>query len=208
MPPLALRLKYLAPLFAAVLLVTGCGLKPAKSFKLSAEQAKQQGLPELSFHFSYPDSFGRSRPQLALGKTYLSLKAESGSGRLRELVEAAFLDTGGRKRDSAAYLPLLMEQWKQDLEESFPRYRLTQEGLTKVGNGLRAYQLFFSAESLPGAKASESIKGRLVLIPRPGLTGGVALILIAGPAAGLDRTTQLGAKGLSKQVIDSFRFGA
>lgn len=180
---------------------------------MNADRAGRQGLHPLSFHFSYSDQLAREKfPGTLHDRPYVTLVAMK-SGKLREWVQVSYLDTKGQRRDSAGFLPILMEDWKARSERAFPGYRIVQEGLTKVGE-LRAYQLFFTARGLPAeqgqlsARAGQGqLQGRLILVPRPGLSGGVAITIVAGRAAGLERTTQIGLEGLGGQILDSFSFG-
>lgn len=197
----------------AAVVSAGCGLAPQKTFSMSVDRASKEDLHPLSFHFSYSDQFAREKiPKALRNRAYVTLVAKR-NGRLREWVQVSYLDTKGQRRDSAAFLPILMENWKARGERIFPGYRIVQEGLTKVGE-LRAYQLFFTARGLPvdrgrlSARAGKGqLQGRLILLPRPGLSGGVIITMVAGRSAGFERTTQIGLKGLGGQILSSFGFG-
>lgn len=188
------------PALVASALLAGCG-GPLSSdderFSLTAAEAGQRGLRAISFHFSYPNQLRLQRPQ-ASGGPFVTLTAGRGS-ELRERVEIGLLDTNGLRRGSAAFLPILMERYRDTAKRRYRSLRTVQEGLTKIGE-LRAYQLFFTARP--------NLQGRLILVPRPGLTDGVTITMLATPAAGFERTTQIGVTGLGKKVLRSFRFGA
>lgn len=191
-------------------ILAGCGLTGSERLSISAEHAREIGMPPISFHFDYSKQLKKSVGVKA-GKEsyYVSLAARTGT-RMREEVWVGYLRAQAG-RVSAVDLPIVMERYKQLAERRYPGYRFLQEGWTKVGP-MRAYQLFFTARARPGLGNSEEQEGkvqaRLILLPRPGLTGGVAITLIAGKAAGFERATQIGVKGHGAKVLESFGFGA
>ncbi len=195
---------------AVATIVAGCGVSGKESFKMTTDRSQEIGMSPISFRFNFSDSFQeKAGARLDGERQYVVLVAENG-GKLREQVSVGFLRAGGDEKVRAAELPILMERYKQKVERVYPGYRFLQEGWTKVG-GMNGYQLFFTARSAPvldrGLEKGK-VQGRLILVPRPGLSGGVVIVALAGRSAGFERATKVGVKGLSATVLDSFRFGS
>lgn len=186
--------------------VTGCGVVSNRSFKMTTTGAKPTGLPAISFKFSYSKKFKLQKGVALFGeRKYVVLSANSGD-RLREQLAVGYLYEAAGKRLKSAQMPIVMERYRQEAEKRYSGYRFLQEGWTKVGD-LGAYQLFFTANASPvasGGVKRGKIQGRMILLPRQGLTGGVVITALAGRAAGFDRSTQVGSTGLSKSVLESF----
>ncbi len=200
----------LLTILAVATIVAGCGASGNESFKMTADRSQEIGMSPISFRFDYSDKFQeKAGARLDGERQYVVLVAESG-GKLLEQVSVGFLKSDGSEQVRAAELPILMERYKQKAERTYPGYRFLQEGWTKVG-GMNGYQLFFTARSAPvldkGLEKGK-VQGRLILVPRPGLSGGVVITAIAGRSASFKRATQVGVKGLSAKVLDSFRFGS
>ncbi len=198
----------LASFFIVVAAFTGCGISNNASFKMTADRADDLGMPQISFKFDYSKKF-QKKTGVDVGdeRNYVVLTSKR-DGKLREQVSFGYLETDGDASLKVAELPILMERYRQRTEREYPGYRFLQEGWTKVGN-MNAYQLFFTATAapMPGVEFKKGkILGRLILLPRPDASGGVVITALAGKSADFDRATQVGAKGLAKTVLESFRF--
>lgn len=188
--------------------LTGCGVSSNKSFKMTTDRADDLGMTPISFEFDYSKKF-KEKTGVELGdeRNYVVLTSKR-DGKLREQVSVGYLETAGDESMKIAELPILMERYRERTEREYPGYRFLQEGWTKVGNS-NAYQLFFTADAAPvpgvGLKKGKT-QGRLILLPRPGLSGGVVITVLAGKTANFERATQVGVKGLSETVLESFEF--
>ncbi len=194
--------------FAVAAALAGCGVSSNKSFKMTAERADELGMTPISFKFDYSKKF-KEKTGVDLGdeRNYVVLTSKR-DDKLREQVSVGYLKTTGDESLKIAGLPILMERYKAMTEREYPGYRFLQEGWTKVGN-MNAYQLFFTADAapMPGEGFNEGkTQGRLILVPRPGLSGGVVITVLAGKSAGFERATKVGVKGLSATVLESFEF--
>jgi hypothetical protein len=94
------------------------------------------------------------------------------------------------------------------LSKDFPEYHKVSEGPTKI-NSMDAYEFRFESLSKGTEKGDIQVWGRVVFLPSgtPGQTTGATLIMLATSLAPeLSGVNDVGAKGQSPVILDSFRF--
>ena len=105
--------------------------------------------------------------------------------------------------EAGGVLPIAADREIEALARRWPEFELVQEGKTRI-NEVPGYAIVFQARL-----GERRLFGREVLLPepRPGARGGVRLLILATPAAGVSRATEVGVRGVTKTPYRTFRFG-
>jgi hypothetical protein len=105
--------------------------------------------------------------------------------------------------------PQLVERLGSSLADGFPEYRKVSEGPTKI-NSLDGYEFRFVSVSKGTEKGDIEVWGRVVFLPT-GVSGdqtGATLIMLATSLAPeLSGVEDVGMKGETPVILESFRFG-
>jgi hypothetical protein len=105
--------------------------------------------------------------------------------------------------------PQLVQVVGTNLANSFPEYQKVSEGPTKV-NSLDGYEFRFTSISKGTEKGDIEVWGRVIFLPT-GVAGeqtGATLIMLATSLAPeLSGVNDVGAKGETPVILESFRFG-
>ena len=122
-----------------------------------------------------------------------------GQGLLRRRAARASRRIAG---DVGGILPVAAARELDALRERFPDLEVVEEGKGRI-NQAAAYSIVFRASRNP------RLYGRLVLLPEPlpGARDGVKLLLLANPAGGAGKASDVGTRGQLKTPYRSFRFG-
>jgi len=106
------------------------------------------------------------------------------------------------KGDVGGILPVVAARELDALKQRFPDLEPVEEGKARI-NKAAGYSLSFRVSRSPRQY------GRLVLLPQPvpGARDGVKLLLLATPAGGAGKATDVGTRGQLKTPYRSFRFG-
>jgi hypothetical protein len=106
------------------------------------------------------------------------------------------------KGDVGGVLPVVASRELDALKARFPELEPVEEGKARI-NTVAGYTLVFRVSRKP------RMYGRLTLLPQPtpGARDGVKLLLLATPAGGAGKATDVGTSGLLKTPYRSFRFG-
>jgi len=106
------------------------------------------------------------------------------------------------KGDVGGILPIVAARELDALKERFPDLEPVEEGKARI-NKAAGYSLSFRVSRSPRQY------GRLVLLPQPvpGARDGVKMLLLATPAGGAGKATDVGTRGQLKTPYRSFRFG-
>jgi hypothetical protein len=104
--------------------------------------------------------------------------------------------------DVGGILPVVAARELEALKQRFPDLEPVEEGKARI-NKAAGYSLSFRVSRSPRQY------GRLVLLPQPvpGARDGVKLLLLATPAGGAGKATDVGTRGQLKTPYRSFRFG-
>ena len=182
----------------AVGLLSGCG---SQSATWTVSDSQRHNLAPVSFHFNYAPGLKRVAPDPG---SYVKIEKMQGEA-LVESLAVSPLNLAGQHGLPTAYLPIYIERFRSQIADRYPNARFVEDGRAKV-NGLAGYQIFFLvAGAAPGGG---ELTGRVVLLPQYDLKKGVVLTAMAGQAAGFDRWTLLGDKGLLETTFESFDFGS
>jgi hypothetical protein len=106
------------------------------------------------------------------------------------------------KGDAGGVLPVEASRELEALKRRFPDLEPVEEGKARI-NQVAGYTLVFRVSRKP------RMYGRLTLLPQPvpGARDGVKLLLLATPAGGVGKASDVGTSGLLKTPYRSFRFG-
>ena len=106
------------------------------------------------------------------------------------------------KGDVGGILPVVAARELDALKQRFPDLEPVEEGKARI-NKAAGYSLSFRVSRSPRQY------GRLVLLPQPvpGARDGVKLLLLATPAGGAGKATDVGTRGQLKTPYRSFRYG-
>jgi hypothetical protein len=106
------------------------------------------------------------------------------------------------KGDVGGILPIVAARELDALKQRYPDLEPVEEGKARI-NKAAGYSLSFRVSRSPREY------GRLVLLPEPvpGARQGVKLLLVANPAGGAGKATDVGTRGQLKTPYRSFRFG-
>ena len=112
------------------------------------------------------------------------------------------LELPAYRGDVGGILPVAAARELDALRERFPDLEVVEEGKGRI-NQAAAYSIVFRASRNP------RLYGRLVLLPEPlpGARDGVKLLLLANPAGGAGKASDVGTRGQLKTPYRSFRFG-
>jgi hypothetical protein len=148
----------------------------------------------LAFNLRMPPGMSEIAP--AAGE---SLHIER-KGRDSMIVEP--LELPAYRGDVGGVLPIVAARELDALKRRFPALEPVEEGKARI-NQVAGYSLSFRASRHP------RVYGRLVLLPQPvpGARDGVKLLLLANPAAGAGKASDVGTRGQLKTAYRSFRFG-
>lgn len=158
----------------------------------------------VDFSFNYPDNW-----KLVPNQTQNFVKVERAdeNDTTVENFAVGWITATGTAFDKQL-LPQLAKQVGTQFSAGFQGFQQVSEGETKVG-AYEGYEVKFTAK-LPGApKGDADIYGRVVLLPPPsGSTHGVALVMLATSLAeDISGVDDVGVKGETPVILDSFRFG-
>jgi hypothetical protein len=106
------------------------------------------------------------------------------------------------KGDVGGILPVVASRELDALKQRFPDLEPVEEGKARI-NQVAGYTLVFRVSRKPRTY------GRLTLLPQPtpGARDGVKLLLLATPAGGAGKASDVGTSGQLKTPYRSFRFG-
>ena len=115
----------------------------------------------------------------------------------------------GTFADDESTFPQLVEALETNLAKGFPDYRRVSEGPTKV-NSLDGYEFRFVSVSKGSEKGDIQLWGRVIFLPT-GVAGdqtGATLVMLATSLAPeLSGVEDVGEKGQTPVILETFRFG-
>jgi hypothetical protein len=153
----------------------------------------------VQFNLRYTSGLERVSPQ---GGEYVHLEARRGDLFIQSFVVSP-LELPPYRGEASGVLPLLAPAEIAALRGRFSRFELVQDGKTRV-NEAPGYSILFKARL-----GRRRLYGRSVMLPEPGpgARDGVRLLLLATPAGGVSRATDVGVRGVVKRPYRTFRFG-
>lgn len=105
--------------------------------------------------------------------------------------------------DVSGNLPVIAAREIEALRARFAEFELIQDGKTRV-NEVSGHVILFRARL-----GRRRLYGRQILLPEPvsGARDGARLELLATPAGGVSRASEVGVRGVIKRPYRTFRFG-
>ena len=119
-----------------------------------------------------------------------------------------YTSTGTFVGDLPSY-PQRVEEFSKSLTKNIPNYKKVSEGPTKV-NSMDAYEFRWEGLSKGTERGDLNLWGRVIFLPtgNEGDTTGATLIMLCTSLAGeLSSVEDVGEKGESPVILESFRFG-
>jgi hypothetical protein len=185
---------------------------PADAIKFENSKDKLDGkLADhyLDFSFYYPKDWQADQKAGVAGATnFVKVERMLPPDFTQENFAVGWYTSQGTYEADTPLFPRLVELLSASLSKDFPEYHKVSEGPTKI-NSMDAYEFRFESLSKGTEKGDIQVWGRVVFLPSgtPGQTTGATLIMLATSLAPeLSGVNDVGAKGQSPVILDSFRF--
>jgi hypothetical protein len=163
----------------------------------------------LDFSFYYPKDWQADQKAGVAGATnFVKVERMLPPDFTQENFAVGWYTSQGTYEADTPLFPRLVELLSASLSKDFPEYHKVSEGPTKI-NSMDAYEFRFESLSKGTEKGDIQVWGRVVFLPSgtPGQTTGATLIMLATSLAPeLSGVNDVGAKGQSPVILDSFRF--
>ncbi|MEK6281769.1 MAG: hypothetical protein AABN95_15555 [Acidobacteriota bacterium] len=162
------------------------------------------------FSFYYPNSWQTDQKAGTPGASnFVKVERRLPPDFTQENFAVGWYTSRGTYEADESTFPQLVEILGASLAKGFPEYRKVSEGPTKV-NSLDGYEFRFVSVSKGTEKGDIDLWGRVIFLP-PGVSGeqaGATLILLATSLAPeLSGVDDVGVKGETPVILESFRFG-
>lgn len=185
---------------------------PADAIKFENSKDKLDGkLADhyLDFSFYYPKDWQADQKAGVAGATnFVKVERMLPPDFTQENFAVGWYTSQGTYEADTPLFPRLVELLSASLSKDFPEYHKVSEGPTKI-NSMDAYEFRFESLSKGTEKGDIQVWGRVVFLPSgtSGQTTGATLIMLATSLAPeLSGVDDVGAKGQSPVILDSFRF--
>lgn len=191
---------------------TATFVPPAGAIKFANSRARLDGklaAHYIGFSFYYPQSWQSDTSAGVAGSSnFVKIERRLPPDFTQENFAVGWYSSGGTFETDEPTFPQLVEFLGSTLSKSFPEYRKVSEGPTTV-NSLPGYEFRFVSSSKGTEKGDIDVWGRVIFLPT-GIKGkdtGATLIMLATSLAPeLSGVEDVGAKGETPVVLDSFRF--
>ncbi|MEP6740978.1 MAG: hypothetical protein ABJB61_00660 [bacterium] len=186
---------------------------PPNTVKFTNSQANLEGkLAEhyLDFSFYYPKDWQTDpKAGTAGASNFAKVERRLPPDFTQENFAVGWYTSKGTFAADESTFPQLVQVLGSNLANSFPEYQKVSEGPTKV-NSLDGYEFRFNSVSKGTEKGDIQVWGRVIFLPTgvPGEQTGATLIMLATSLAPeLSSVNDVGAKGETPVILESFRFG-
>lgn len=163
----------------------------------------------LDFSFYYPKSWQADQKAGVAGATnFVKVERMLPPDFTQENFAVGWYTSQGTYEADTPLFPRLVELLSASLSKDFPEYHKISEGPTKI-NSMDAYEFRFESLSKGTEKGDIQVWGRVVFLPSgtSGQTTGATLIMLATSLAPeLSGVDDVGAKGQTPVILESFRF--
>lgn len=152
------------------------------------------------FNFRYTAGLERVAPE---GDELVRLEARRGDLFIQSFAVSP-LRLPAYRGETSGSLPVFAAGEIEALRSRFAEFELVQDAKTRV-NEVPGHVILFRARL-----GKRRLYGRQVLLPEPlpGTRDGVRLLLLATPAGGVSRASEVGVRGVVKRPYRTFRFEA
>ena len=167
----------------------------------------------VDFSFYYPGSWKKDPKAGVAGASNFArverILSDDAGEYAQENAAISWYQSNGTFESDASVFPERTRELSDQIGKSLPGYKKVSEGETKV-NTLKGYEFRFQGVFKNTGKGDLPYWGRAIFLP-PGTEGdksGVTIIMLATSlAADVTSVDDVGAKGESPLILDSFRFG-
>ena len=184
---------------------------PPNTVKFTNSQANLDSkLAEHYFDFSfyYPSEWKVVPRDAASGANFIKVERSLPPDFTQENFGVGWYESKGDFAADQQNYPRLVEVLSTNLSKSLPEYRKVSEGPTKV-NSMDGYEFKFVSFSRGTEKGDLQLWGRVIFLP-PGdgkTTGAILTMLTTSLAPELAGVDDVGVKGETPVILESFRFG-
>ena len=184
---------------------------PPNTVKFSNSQSNLDSkLAEHYFDFSfyYPSEWKVVPRGTAAGANFIKVERSLPPDFTQENFGVGWYESKGNFDADQPSYPHLVEVLSTNLSKSLPEYRKVSEGPTKV-NSMDGYEFKFVSFSRGTEKGDLQLWGRVIFLP-PGegkTTGAILTMLTTSLAPELSGVDDVGVKGETPVILESFRFG-
>ncbi len=184
---------------------------PPNTVKFSNSQSNLDSkLAEHYFDFSfyYPSEWKVVPRGTAAGANFIKVERSLPPDFTQENFGVGWYESKGNFDADQPSYPRLVEVLSTNLSKSLPEYRKVSEGPTKV-NSMDGYEFKFVSFSRGTEKGDLQLWGRVIFLP-PGegkTTGAILTMLTTSLAPELSGVEDVGVKGETPVILESFRFG-
>jgi hypothetical protein len=159
------------------------------------------------FSFYYPQSWSRSQKPSAAN--FVEVERRLPPNLTQEnFVVGWYTSTGTFVGDLPSY-PKRVEEFSKRLADQFPEYKKISEGPTKV-NSMDGYEFKWEGLSKGTERGDVHLWGRVIFVPtgsEGNTTGATLSMFTTSLAPELSSVEDVGTKGETPVILDSFRFG-
>lgn len=160
------------------------------------------------FSFYYPSEWKIVPKATASGgASFIKVERSLPPDFTQENFGVGWYDSKGSFAADEPGFPHLVEVLSTNLSKSLPEYRKVSEGPTKV-NSLNGYEFRFVSFSKGTEKGDLQLWGRVIFLPRGDgeTTGAILTMLTTSLAPELSGVDDVGVKGETPVILESFRF--
>ena len=185
------------------------------SYQMTADKAKELGLPPVDFSLSYQDGIETIEPAVGkLNESYIELLSRGSDGKLREVltlryaVNAGWLQASGTLGEFGRLLfDRLFEQFATNLRDSFPNAE-SIEIVESTWRGIKGKQLRARLHVTdPDQNLDDDVLMLIVVAPPPRETqNGVLVIMQAIEGSEIVTFSDFGTTGMPIEVLRTFEF--
>ena len=162
------------------------------------------------FSFYYPESWSRDPKAGVPGATnFVSVGRSLPPDFTQENLSVGWYTSKGTFAADKSNFPQRVEEYSSSLAKSIPDYKKVSEGPTKV-NSMDGYEFRWEGLSKGTERGDLQLWGRVIFLPtgtEGDSTGAALYLLCTSLAPELSGVADVGQKGQSPVILDSFRFG-
>ena len=180
-----------------------------QTYHQSAADARERGLPEVSFHFDHSSKMKVSRPPGAYVKAERQL-----NGTLAGSFTVGSFELAPEQGLVSGFMPIVATKFERRAARRYDHFRLVFEGRARV-NDVEGYQFAFTARLTRPDRPARQLFGRIVMLPRPYDTGdpnapypegqsprdGVLITMLATTLDKVPSATRVGDEGILQTAL-------
>jgi hypothetical protein len=165
----------------------------------------------VAFSFYYPKTWTKDPKAGVRGaSSYAKIDSQTGENELKERVLFNWYPSKGSYEADSSVFPVSAKKVTDQLSGALPNFEEVSHGETTV-NTYKGYEVRFKGVFKDTAKGDLPYWGRVIFLPPGSETdkGGVTIVMLATSLANeITSAADVGAKGDSALILDSFRFAS